>query len=156
MFVLPRFGSCRVVPAVLTVTFAIGLFTRLLNHVPRTVTGRVGATLMPASTAGQPLGPSVLVGQRQDGADAERAVQLLERRRAKPLLTLPQRMTRSVADTDAATRGLNAVSDLSGSVAMFARRQPGRDRRSRNCARRSCASCRPARSASAGASASLR
>ena len=70
MFVLPRFRSCRHVgtpaqPGVAgtlfaaTVTLAIGLFTRLLKNVPRTVTRSVAAMLTPTSSPVSRSGPSV-------------------------------------------------------------------------------------------------
>ena len=84
--VRPRFWRCCVTlaPTSTVVTLDTGFLTRLSNQVRRTQTVVHGATLTPPSPPTRRSGPSSIVGEREDRADAELAVQLVERRRAEP------------------------------------------------------------------------
>ena len=83
MFVLPRFWRCRTVPAALVVTLAIGSCDAVVED--RSADGHaIGRRNADARLdAGQPLGPEVLVGEGQDGAHPELAIELVQRRRAE-------------------------------------------------------------------------
>ena len=63
--------------------FETGSFMRLSNHVVRTVRFVDRRHVDADFTAHQTLGSELVVGQRQDRADAELAVELVERRRTE-------------------------------------------------------------------------
>ena len=101
MRVRPRFCRCWVFARSVRVTFDTGSFTRLSNQMSRgrQVVDRLDVDAELA--ADQTLGTELLVGQRQQRADAELAVELVERRRAEAPADVAPRAD-LVADGDSA------------------------------------------------------
>ena len=152
-----RPSTTRSPAAPVTVTFATGFSTRLSNQMLRTAQAGGGQQADADLAILQALGPELIVGQRQDRADAELAIQLVQRRaRGSRSPMLPQALTRS--DRLVQRRHLRAEHRV---LALRQRpvvrgRQPGARRWSRGCARRSCASDRHGRSRSPTGSSAAR